>query len=87
MKMFSVTPVVCSRGGSFDAEIVFKEEDYSRDGESCKTTQKLIEARFTTRDGAMARAKAECEYVEGIIRSHAVDYLAKYRESIQYSSF
>lgn len=82
MKMFSVTSVVCSRGGTFDAELAFTVEYYGSvvDGKR-KTTQKLIEAGFSTREAAKTRAEAEKNHVEALMESPVLDYLKKYQDA------
>lgn len=81
MKHFEVSAVVCHHNGTFDAEIAFKEEEYTREGSERTTVQKLIQAGFSSREAAKSRASDEVKHVEDIIRDHAIAYLSRYRDA------
>lgn len=79
MKYYSVVAVVCSRRGTYDAELQFKTETGLDD--QPQYISKFIEGGFFDRTIAKARAEREAEHVQGIIESHVRDYLKKYPDA------
>lgn len=81
MRTFSVNAVVCSRSGTFDAEVHFVEETYCRGEGTRNYVSKLISSGHATREVAKSIAEAEAIRVEGALRGRVVNYLSQYSDA------
>lgn len=74
----SVSAVVCSRRGTYDAELQVMQDS----GDKPVYKHVLLQAGYKTHEKAQQRASAEAEDVYNIMWSHARDYLtSKYKDA------
>ena len=81
MKYYSVGPASCGRGDGFDAEIVFKEEEFVKDRSVVTYNQRLAKSGFKTREEALAHAEEVVTKVQAVLTSHVNDYLKQFKEA------
>jgi coproporphyrinogen III oxidase len=77
-KHYSVNAVVCSRGNTFDAEVHFTEEEWTRNDSKRETIAKVIRTGISSREIAKEVAEVVVHNVEVAIKDAAKTILRQY---------